>query len=77
MTDIPFPLLSTKEPDAEGVVSTWFVTDGERVAEGILLAEVAVDKVDVEVTAPVAGTVALLVKEGDAVRQGTVIARIS
>ena len=76
MTDIPFPSVSAKDPDAEGVLATWFVADGEQVEEGELLAEVAVDKVDVEVTAPAAGTVRLLVAEGEAAKQGMVIARL-
>ncbi|MEU0468513.1 lipoyl domain-containing protein [Amycolatopsis sp. NPDC006131] len=76
MTEVLFPLLSEKDPDAEGVVATWFVQDGERVAEGDLLAEVAVDKVDVELSAPAAGVVRLLAKEGDALVQGALIARI-
>ncbi len=76
MTDVPFPLMSGKGPDAEGVVATWFVADGEQVTGGDLLAEVAVDKVNVEVTAPASGTVRLLVEEGGTAKQGTVIARI-
>ena len=76
MTEIPFPSVAGSDPAAEGVLATWFVADGEQVGEGDLLAEVAVDKVDVEVVAPVAGTVALLVKEGETVRQGAPIARV-
>ena len=76
MTDVPFPVVSAKDPDAEGILATWFVADGEQVSEGDLLAEVAVDKVDMEITAPAAGTIRLLVNEGEAARQGSVIARL-
>ena len=76
MTDVLFPALS-KESDAEGVLATWFVADGATVRADQLLAEVQVDKVAAEVPAPHAGTVALLVKEGDAVPQGAPIARIT
>lgn len=76
MTDVLFPLLSTAKPEAEGVVSTWFVDDGASVAAGQLLAEVMVEKASVEVPAPVAGVVRLLVAEEAAVAQGSVIARI-
>ncbi|HSK26093.1 MAG TPA: lipoyl domain-containing protein [Jiangellales bacterium] len=76
MTDVVFPSLSKERADAEGVVSTWFVTDGDTVAQDQLLAEVQVDKVAVEVPAPHAGTVRLLVAEEAEVRQGSVIARI-
>jgi pyruvate/2-oxoglutarate dehydrogenase complex dihydrolipoamide acyltransferase (E2) component len=74
--DVIFPVLSTNEPEAEGVVSTWFVRDGEQVAVGQLVAEVQVDKVSMEVPAEVAGTVHLLVEEEAVVTQGTVIATI-
>ena len=76
MTEVLFPQMSKEKPDAEGVVSTWFVSDGERVDADQLLAEVQVDKVAAEVPAPVAGTVRLLVEEEGAVVQGTAIARI-
>lgn len=76
MTEIRFPQMSTANESAEGVVATWFVADGETVAEGQLIAEVAMDKVDLEVTAPTAGTIAVAVAEGEPVRQGEVIARI-
>ena len=76
MTDVRFPALSEKQPDAEGVLSTWFVSDGEAVQQDQLIAEVQVDKVAAEVPAPHAGVITLLVKEDDAVVQGTPIARI-
>ena len=71
-----FPVMSEMNPTAEGVVSTWFVKDGEQVAVGQLIAEVQVDKVSMEVHAEVAGTVRLLVEEEAVVVQGTVIATI-
>jgi pyruvate/2-oxoglutarate dehydrogenase complex dihydrolipoamide acyltransferase (E2) component len=76
MTDVVFPALAASDPSAEGVVATWFVRDGEHVAAEQLMAEVQVDKVSMEVPAPAAGTVHLLVAEEAVVPQGTVIARI-
>ena len=76
MTDVLFPPLSKETPDAEGVLSTWFVTDGSTVAVDQLLAEVQVDKVSAEVPAPAGGVVHLLVDEEATVRQGVAIARI-
>jgi pyruvate/2-oxoglutarate dehydrogenase complex dihydrolipoamide acyltransferase (E2) component len=76
MTEVLFPPLSTEAPTAEGVLSTWFVSDGESVQADQLLAEVQVDKVAAEVPAPRAGVVHLLVAEEAAVTQGTPIARI-
>jgi pyruvate/2-oxoglutarate dehydrogenase complex dihydrolipoamide acyltransferase (E2) component len=71
-----FPPLSKETPDAEGVLATWFVSEGSTVAADQLLAEVQVDKVAAEVPAPAAGVVHLLVDEEAAVRQGEPIARI-
>ncbi|MDN6124166.1 MAG: lipoyl domain-containing protein, partial [Brevibacterium sp.] len=64
MTEIAFPTLSENSPGTEGVVSTWFAEDGSSVAAGDLVAEVAVDKVDAEVTAPESGTLTQVVAEG-------------
>jgi pyruvate/2-oxoglutarate dehydrogenase complex dihydrolipoamide acyltransferase (E2) component len=76
MTEIPFPHISAESPDAEGVLASWFVADGDDVADGDLIAEAALDKVDMDITAPTTGVIRLLVKEGDVVTQGTLIARI-
>lgn len=76
MTDLVFPAMSRADADAEGVVATWFVADGETVTAGQLVAEVAMDKVDMEVTAPAAGVIRLAIAEGAAIRQGGVIASI-
>ncbi|MEV8143587.1 lipoyl domain-containing protein [Specibacter sp. NPDC078709] len=75
MTEILFPKM-TGDASEPGVVSTWYVEDGEQVAEKHLLAEVSIDKVDAEIYAPVPGTVRLRVAEGDEVAQGAVIAAI-
>jgi pyruvate/2-oxoglutarate dehydrogenase complex dihydrolipoamide acyltransferase (E2) component len=76
MTLVSFPPLSKETPDAEGVLATWFVSEGATVAPDQLLAEVQVDKVSAEVPAPVGGVVHLLVDEEAVVRQGAPIARI-
>jgi len=76
VTQVVFPSLSKETPDAEGVLATWFVSEGATVAPDQLLAEVQVDKVSADVVAPEAGVVHLLVDEDSAVRQGTPIARI-
>ena len=76
MAEVVFPQLSEKDPTAEGVLSTWFVAEGDQVAGGQLLGEVMVDKVSGEVVSPAAGQVHLLVAEEGTARQGDVIARI-
>lgn len=74
--EVRFPELSRQNPDTEGVLATWFVSDGELVEKDQLIAEVQVEKVSAEVTAPVSGRVKLLAKEQDVLRQGSVIAEI-
>jgi pyruvate/2-oxoglutarate dehydrogenase complex dihydrolipoamide acyltransferase (E2) component len=76
VTDVRFPQLSQEQPDAEGVLATWFVSDGDQVAGGQLLGEVMVEKVSGDVVAPAAGRVHLLVAEDQATRQGAVIAQV-
>lgn len=76
MTELLFPTLSREDTKAEGVVATWFVADGAAVAEGDLVAEVAMDKVDAEIVANATGTLRHAVPEGSVVVQGDCIARI-
>lgn len=76
MTEVRFPQMSKEDPAAVGLLATWFARDGEQVAEGQLLAEVQMDKVDAEVPAPMTGTLRCLVAEGAEVAQGSVIATI-
>jgi pyruvate/2-oxoglutarate dehydrogenase complex dihydrolipoamide acyltransferase (E2) component len=75
MTEIVFPVMSESE-GASGVLVTWFVDTGDPVTPSTLVAEVAMDKVDAEVYPAAAGTITLLVQEGEEVRQGTPIARV-
>lgn len=77
MTDIVFPVISEDDPSAEGTLATWFAEEGSTVAEGDLLAEVAVDKVDMEIVAPAAGTLSHAAEEGAVLVQGTIIGSIA
>lgn len=76
MTEVPFPPLSAEQPEAEGVLASWFVDEGQHVDAGQTIAEVQVDKVSADVPAPVSGTVHLLVEEEAVVTQGRPIATI-
>lgn len=65
------------ESVTEGTVGRWLKQPGDAVAKYEPLLEVITDKVDTEVPAPAAGTLAeILVPEGETVRVGTVIARL-
>lgn len=72
---ITFPEMSN-DPEAEGVVATWFVQSGESVKAGQVIAEVMVDKVSVDVEAPIDGVVTCVVEEEGVAKQGQEIARI-
>jgi pyruvate/2-oxoglutarate dehydrogenase complex dihydrolipoamide acyltransferase (E2) component len=76
VTDIRFPALSNDDPLAEGIVATWLAHDGEAVKAGQVIAEVMVDKVSADVSAPVDGVLRVLVPEEETAHQGDVIARI-
>lgn len=69
--------MSHDDPDARGIVSRWFVQEQEEVAADQVLAEVQLDKVDVEVAAPRAGRIHLTVAEGVEVGQGSTIALLT
>jgi 2-oxoglutarate dehydrogenase E2 component (dihydrolipoamide succinyltransferase) len=61
----------------EATINKWLVAEGATVKEDDPLVEVATDKVDSEVPAPVAGTiVSILTTEGSVVRVGEIIAVI-
>ena len=69
-------------PDLEGAeeitVGAWSKKKGDHVAEGETLMEALTDKVNAEIPSPVSGVVEeLLIEEGDPVKVGQPIARIS
>jgi 2-oxoglutarate dehydrogenase E2 component (dihydrolipoamide succinyltransferase) len=61
----------------EATINKWLVSEGSKVKEDDPLVEVATDKVDSEVPAPIAGTiVSINVKEGSIAKIGEVLAVI-
>src|SRR3954453_18142181 len=74
-TDVQVPALG--ESITEGTLAQWLKKPGEAVAVDEPIASLETDKVSVEVSSPVAGVLSeQLVKEGDTVAVGAVIARI-
>lgn len=59
-----------------GVVSRWAVADGEAVKRDQLVMELETDKITAEITAPTAGRLKHMVKVGDTVPVGAVVARV-
>jgi 2-oxoglutarate dehydrogenase E2 component (dihydrolipoamide succinyltransferase) len=73
--DVTLPQLG--ESVTEGTVTKWLVREGDVVTKDQPLLEVATDKADAEVPAPVAGRVVkLLASEGDVVPVKSVLAQI-
>jgi 2-oxoglutarate dehydrogenase E2 component (dihydrolipoamide succinyltransferase) len=65
------------ESIAEGTLSKWLKQVGEAVKRDEPIFEISTDKVDAEIPAPNAGTLAeILVQEGETVEVNTVVARI-
>ena len=74
-TDVQVPALG--ESITEGTLAQWLKKPGEAVAADEAIASLETDKVSVDVPSPVAGVLTeQLVKEGDNVAVGAVIARI-
>ncbi len=75
MIDVVMPQMG--ESIVEGTLTKWLKKLGERVERDEMMFEISTDKVDTEIPAPVAGTLAeVLVQEGTTVAINTVVARI-
>ena len=75
MTDITVPE-DLWDTDDEGVIFAWVYADGALVEQGKLIAEVTVEKAQLELNAPASGRLRILVPAETVVRKGTVIGRI-
>ncbi|MFV0337196.1 MAG: dihydrolipoyllysine-residue succinyltransferase [Chthoniobacterales bacterium] len=68
---------SVGESVTSGVLSVWHKNDGEQVASGDILFTLETDKVSTEVTALENGVLSILVPEGEEVKVGEVVAKIT
>src|SRR5918999_3606648 len=76
LVDVTIPEMG--DSVAEGTVLDWLVKVGDTVAVDDPLVEISTDKVDAELPAPVAGTIAeILVQPDETVAVGTVVCRIA
>jgi pyruvate/2-oxoglutarate dehydrogenase complex dihydrolipoamide acyltransferase (E2) component len=75
MTDVVVPpdLWST---DDEGVLFLWVYPDGSKVEKGKLIAELTVEKAQLELVAPASGRLKILVQPETIIRKGQVLGRI-
>jgi 2-oxoglutarate dehydrogenase E2 component (dihydrolipoamide succinyltransferase) len=72
--DLKIP--SVGESVTEGIIGRWLKPDGAPVRADEPVLEVETDKATTEVSAPAAGTLSILVPEGQKVEVGTVVGRI-
>jgi pyruvate dehydrogenase E2 component (dihydrolipoamide acetyltransferase) len=73
--DVVMPQMG--ESIVEGTLTKWLKKPGDKVERDEPLFEISTDKVDTEIPSPAAGTLGeLLVKEGETVSVGTIVARI-
>jgi pyruvate/2-oxoglutarate dehydrogenase complex dihydrolipoamide acyltransferase (E2) component len=75
MTDITVPE-DLWDTDDEGVIFSWVYGDGAVVEQGRLVAELTVEKAQLELNAPASGRLKILAPAETVVRKGSVIGRI-
>lgn len=75
--NIEVTIPSVGESISSGVLSVWHKKNGDSVASGDLLFTLETDKVSTEVTATGAGTLEILVPEGEEVKIGQQVATIA
>jgi 2-oxoglutarate dehydrogenase E2 component (dihydrolipoamide succinyltransferase) len=73
--DIKIP--SVGESVVEALVAKWMVKNGSQVAKDDVLCELETDKITFELQAEASGTLEIVVSEGETVKIGTVIGRIT
>lgn len=75
-TDVIIPSDFWDEDDPSGSTVMWLFEDGASVREGDVIAEILVEKVTLELEAPAAGRLKMLVEAESVVNRGDRIARI-
>jgi len=74
--DVPIPE-DLYEGDEDSVITAWLASDGARVKQGALIAEIMTAKVQHEMIAPASGILKILKQQDEVVTKGTVIGQIS
>ena len=75
MTDIVVPA-DLWDTDDEGVLFLWVYPDGSVVEKGKLIAELTVEKAQLELTAPASGRLRILVQPESIIKKGQVLGKI-
>jgi pyruvate/2-oxoglutarate dehydrogenase complex dihydrolipoamide acyltransferase (E2) component len=75
MTDIVVPA-DLWDTEDEGVLFLWVYSDGAVVEKGKLIAELTVEKAQLELLAPASGTLKILVAPESIIKKGQVLGTI-
>ncbi len=75
MTDIVVPQ-DLWDSEDEGVLAKWVCADGSAVQKGALIAEITVEKAELELQAPASGRLKILVQPETTIRKGQVVGTI-
>jgi len=75
MTDIRIATDAWDE-DIEGSLLTWIYGEGASVKAGDIIAEITVEKLQIDILAPCDGVLSHAIQEGDLVSKGAVIGRL-
>lgn len=75
-TDIIIPS-DLWDGDEESVITAWLASDGAKVSEGALIAEIMTAKVQHEINAPASGTLSIAKPMDEVVAKGDVIGSIT
>lgn len=62
--------------DDEGVLSAWLYATGDTVEEGAVIAQVMLEKAQMDLVAPASGVLTIVVPDEGAIKTGQVIAHI-
>lgn len=76
MVDVIVPL-DLWEEDKEGVLLGWLFSSGAPISAGDVIAEVTVDKSQLEICAPASGVLLHKVAENSILKRGDIIATIT
>jgi len=78
MSETPITIGSDMwDGEDEGVLNTWLYANGAQVNEGDIVAEIMVEKVEMEVLAPASGTLTIVAEPESVIAKGSVIGSIA
>jgi len=72
--DVKVPKIS--EEEKSGVIIRWYRSEGDQVKDGEEICEVMIEKATLRVTAPSTGTLRIVKKDYDEIKEGEVIGSI-